>query len=114
LSTRDSASDIRELRSEVLRANAQLRVMSHLVQDGNVSLRDLLVLTRLFTGGSSELSVLIANIQAAIAITQTAITTLKLLEIEAARNPYLWPLIAIGAFVGLTLLSEMEMRRSHY
>lgn len=107
-----TVSEIREMRSEILRVNSELRLLTNLAQKGNVTFRDLLVLTRLLASGSPELSRLMANLQATIAVAQTTITTLRLLKIE--MGPIGWALLAIGTFAGLTMLSEMEMRRPQY
>jgi uncharacterized protein YaaW (UPF0174 family) len=111
LSTSESISQIRELRGEVLRVNADIRLLSNIAVDGKLALRDYLTLVRLLTGGSPELTSLIASMQTTIAVVQTARTVTKLLQIE--MGPIGWLLLGASAFVGFVATEQM-MRRPQY
>jgi hypothetical protein len=105
MSTAGSINEMQQLRSEVLKTNNNMRTLSHLAATGTITLRDLLTLTRLLTGGNPQLSTVIVNMQTAIAIAQTARTSMRLLQLEMMSNPWGWVLMGVGTFIGLTAMS---------
>ncbi len=111
MSTSASIGQIQDLRTEVLKYNADCRVLLNITRDGQLALRDFLTLTRLLTGGNPQLSNFIATMEATIAVVQTARTVTKLLQIE--MGPIGWLLLGVGAFAGF-LGAEQMMRRPNY
>ena len=109
MSTSQSIAGIQDLRSEVLQFNREARVLTNIAVNGQLALRDYLTLIRLATGGNPELSNFIMDMQATIAIIQTARTVTKLLQIE--MGPAGWALLGITTFIGMIGI-EQKMRRS--
>jgi uncharacterized protein YaaW (UPF0174 family) len=101
-------TDIRGMRTDVLHLNAELRTMSHLVVDGNLSLRDFLVLARLLFGGNPEMASMLANIQLFIALMGTARALTRALQIE--MGPVGWAILGVSTAAGIAMTMIYETR----
>ncbi len=101
-------TDIKAMRTDVMQFNAELRTMSRLVLDGNLSLRDFLVLARLLFGGNPEMATMLANIQLFIALMGTARTVTRAFNIEL--GPLGWGILGVSTAAGLAATINYETR----
>lgn len=108
MSTSNSISEINELRQSAVMTNQSLRTLNNLTGDGNMGLRDVLVLTRILTGGNEDLASLIGTVQTVIAVVTTARAALKLLQIE--MGPLGWAFLIAGTVIGPIVVDQMSQR----
>lgn len=106
MSTTESIANIRDLRSEVLRTNAEIRTLTNLAVNGQVSLRDFLTIARMIFGNDPTMAKMLADIQLMIALMGTAQAVATALKISL--GPIGWATLAIGTAIGITGYSIYE------
>lgn len=87
-------SDIAAMREEVLRFNSEINTMTHLLVNGNIGLRDFLVMTRALFGGNKDMAMMFRDIQLFIALMGTARAAAKAFQLEL--GPIGWAGLALG------------------
>ena len=107
MSTSASITEIQQLRSEIIKFNAEARMLSNIAMNGRFALRDYMTIIRLMTGGNPELMPFIASMQTTISVAQTASIALRAAQLS--MGPIGWALLGIGTFVGI-LGMEQAMR----
>jgi len=88
------------MRSEVLQLNAEVRTMTNLMTNGNLSLRDFLVLSRALFGAHPQMAQILADIQLFIAVMGTARALNKMFQLEL--GPVGWAVLGATTIIGLT------------
>jgi uncharacterized protein YaaW (UPF0174 family) len=101
-----SVSDVRGMRTEVLQLNAEVRTMTNLMANGNLSLRDFLVLSRALFGSNPQMAKILADIQLFIALMGTARAMNKMFQLEL--GPVGWAILGATTVIAIAGYSIYE------